>query len=567
MISYHFKLLSRKTTLLLFLTLLLMHSFPALAQPTRTETEELNRRARQQAEERKQRQERQDVFLQDKSQADEDTSLPEETPAFQIHRIQLKGERLQEFSWLTSYLESYSHRRIGQQGIQLIVKRLSNLLIDRGYITTRILVPEQDLSSETLTLLLIPGTIHEIRFQDPSYHGSWQTAFPARPGDILNLRNLEQGLEQMKRVPSQDVEMDIRPGNQPGQSDVVIKVQRQKPWKAILSLDDSGSKATGRLQSSQTFAVDNLFGINDLFNVSFNVDAEPDHPERGTRGNSVDYSFPYGHWTFSFSGRSYQYHQTVTAAVEPFVSSGESDNLEFKASRLLERDQTSKTHLDFRILRAKSKSYIDDTEIEVQRKNTTAAEFAFVHTRYAGHTVYDVKIANKQGVSWFHAQEEPADRLPDDPTTRYSLWTVDLQTVAPAAFFGAPAQYRVNFYGQHTLSPLYGSEYFSIGNRYTVRGFDGEQTLSAEKGWYLRNELAIPLAGGGPEVYLGLDYGQVSGQATQYLPGKKLAGGAVGLRGNLATFQYDLFAGWPIYKPQGYQTADTTFGFQLLCQI
>ncbi|WP_196302056.1 POTRA domain-containing protein, partial [Ralstonia solanacearum] len=34
--------------------------------------------------------------------------------------------------------------------------------------------------------------------------------------DLLNLRDLEQGLEQMKRVASQDVDMQIVPTDVPG---------------------------------------------------------------------------------------------------------------------------------------------------------------------------------------------------------------------------------------------------------------------------------------------------------------------------------------------------------------
>ncbi|WP_196304116.1 POTRA domain-containing protein, partial [Ralstonia solanacearum] len=48
-----------------------------------------------------------------------------------------------------------------------------------------------------------------------------------------NLRDLEQGLEQMKRVASQDVDMQIVPTDVPGVSDVVISVKRAKPWTVV----------------------------------------------------------------------------------------------------------------------------------------------------------------------------------------------------------------------------------------------------------------------------------------------------------------------------------------------
>lgn len=39
----------------------------------------------------------------------------------------------------------------------------------------------------------------------------WQSAFPFKKGDILNNRNIEQGLEQMLRIQSQDVQIKLVP--------------------------------------------------------------------------------------------------------------------------------------------------------------------------------------------------------------------------------------------------------------------------------------------------------------------------------------------------------------------
>lgn len=58
--------------------------------------------------------------------------------------------------------------------------------------------------------------IRHVRFADEKLRGTWKTVFPTRDGELLNLRDLEQGLEQMKRVSSQDVSMEIVPADVPG---------------------------------------------------------------------------------------------------------------------------------------------------------------------------------------------------------------------------------------------------------------------------------------------------------------------------------------------------------------
>jgi hemolysin activation/secretion protein len=129
------------------------------------------------------------------------------------------------------------------------------------------------------------------------------------------------------------------------------------------------------------------------------------------------------------------------------------------------------------------------------------------------------------------------------------------------------AQYVTELQFQTTKDTLFVADYLSIGNRYTVRGFDGEQTLAAEKGWFFRNELGIPLDNVGTETYVALDYGRVYGPASEYLLGHDLAGMALGLRGKIKDCNVDVFVGWPIKKPAGYKTDNMTLGFQLIYPI
>jgi hemolysin activation/secretion protein len=530
----------------------------------RTQQEELRRRTQQEAEERRNREQSKDTFLQPNITTTKETTLPMEEISFLINTLQLDGDKLDEFPWLKDMLHPYQDQKIGREGLNLIVKRLTNALIARGYTTTRIGIPEQDLSSGTLKLVLVPGIIRNIHFTNPNTRTNWYTAFPTRPGNILNLRDLEQGLEQIKKVPSQDADMQISPGDNPGESDVNITIKSSNPFRMTLSLDDSGAKTTGKIQATTSLSFDNLFGINDLFYISFNKDAQQEENEYGTRGNNYQFSFPYGYWTFTLAGSSYDYHQTVQGSNQTFLSSGKSDSTEFRMQRIIHRDQQSKTSLQFGIIKKKSKSFIADTEIESQRKNVTAEEIGITHRQYFGKTVLDTTLNHRQGVPWFNAQTETAGA--DDPTTRYKLWTLDTTVTTPLKIGKVEGKYSFNFRGQYTKDLLYTADYFSIGNRYTVRGFDGEQTLLAEKGWFIRNEWSMPVAQG-KEAYMGLDYGQVSGSGTQLLLGKKLAGAALGIRGSEGGIYYDIFTSWPLYKPEGYQTSPYSLGFQLTYQL
>ncbi|MFW1798377.1 ShlB/FhaC/HecB family hemolysin secretion/activation protein, partial [Acinetobacter guillouiae] len=73
--------------------------------------------------------------------------------------------------------------------------------------------------------------------------------------------------------------------------------------------------------------------------------------------------------------------------------------------------------------------------------------------------------------------------------------------------------------------------------RYTVRGFDGEQTLLADNGFLVRNELSGSIMNKPHSWYAGIDYGEVGGKTAHYpnpLPGTSLLGAVIGLRGQIA---------------------------------
>jgi hemolysin activation/secretion protein len=143
---------------------------------------------------------------------------------------------------------------------------------------------------------------------------------------------------------------------------------------------------------------------------------------------------------------------------------------------------------------------------------------------------------------------------------------LDANLSVPFAIANQPFRYVTTFHGQFTNDTLFYIDDLTIGS-HTVRGFDGETMLAAERGFYWRNELQWPVLQTGQTLYAGIDYGRVFGPNTAALAGTQLAGAVIGIRGGVPTkyvgVSYDLFAGTPIYKPKNFPTSRWTVGFQL----
>ena len=504
-----------------------------------------------------------DVRLSPPSSGFGSIDYPNETPCFPIHKVVLSGEeKLPRWLPIQHLGVEAEGRCLGAQGINLLMSTLQNRLVDHGYITTRVLAPSQDLKSGVLTLVLVPGYVRQVRLTpDSDRYIQLYSTFPPREGELLDLRDIEQGLENLQRLPTVKAHMEILPGEQPGESDIEVSWKQEKMWRLGASLDDAGTKSTGRYQGGLTLSLDNPFSLSDLLYVSASHDLDQGGG-KGSKNYTGHYSVPFGYWMFSVTGNDYDYHQTVAGINEDYRYSGESQNLNLQLSRVLHRSGTQKTSFTYDVLVRKTRNYIDDTEIDVQRRQTSAWRIGLQHRHYINQATLDAGVSYQRGTRWFGAAPAPEEYF-DEATALSKILQFNAQLNVPFAIGSQNFRYNAQYQQQLSNTPLTPQDQFAIGNRWTVRGFDGERTLNASRGWYVRNDIAWSTPLPSQEFYLGADYGEVSGYGTDYLVGTHLAGGVAGLRGYAFHTGYDLFAGTPFSKPDGFKTSNLTLGFSL----
>ncbi len=536
--------------------------------------EELLRQQERERVLREQLKSRPDVRLQAAPVAEGVDRLPaKESPCFAINDIRLIGEASEKFQWALRAANPKDDPAIGRclggGGINLTMKRMQNAIIEAGYVTTRVLAEAQDLNSGVLVLTLVPGRIREIRFEEgtSSRANAWN-AMPANPGDLLNLRDIEQALENFKRVPTAEADIKIAPARavdaKPGESDVVIAWSQRFPARVSLSVDNSGSKTTGKYQGNVSLSLDNLLSLNDLLYASVNHDlggGESGH--RGSDGRTLHYSLPFGYWQVGFTSSEYNYEQSVAGTNQTYQYRGESRNNELRLSRLLYRDAVRKTTAWGSLWTRSSENFIDDTEVGNQKRRMAGWQLGLDHREFIGASILDLGVAYRRGTGAHDSLRAPEEDL-DAGTSRSQIITADAQLQVPFQLGDQRLRYIGGWRAQWNRTPLVPQDRFSIGGRYSVRGFDGENILSADRGWTLRNEVGLSLGQTGQELYTGIDYGEVSGQSSEFLIGQRLAGAVVGIRGGYKGLSYDWSVGTPLKKPDGFETANVTSAFTVI---
>ncbi|MFU2136418.1 ShlB/FhaC/HecB family hemolysin secretion/activation protein, partial [Gallibacterium anatis] len=334
--------------------------------------------AQQQQRQQAQEKARQSTFAEHRevrvtAKGDDIQAFPSESPCFLITRIYLtefspekssidtltSADLRTNFDWALRAVYAPKDftlpHCLGGQGISEIIKRIQNAIIEKGFVTTRVLAQPQDLRQGRLVLTVVPGKVRHILLRDHSdvlkaHKGTVWFALPLGQGDLLNIRDIEQGLENLKRPPHVDANIQIVPAEDtqalPGESDLQIDFKQAFPYRLSLSLDDSGSKATGRLQAGATVSIENLLSLNDIFYGSYthSISRGSDDPgRRGSRSSSLYYAIPWKDWLFSFSSTQNRYHQTVFGAFTNYEYAGRSETTTLNLSRVLYRNNVRKT--------------------------------------------------------------------------------------------------------------------------------------------------------------------------------------------------------------------------------
>ena len=491
---------------------------------------------------------------------------------FEVRVITYSGMTLLEPKEIDPVTEKYRGRCLTFTDINNLVRDVTNLYIAKGYVTTRVVIPQQDLSNGTLHLQVIEGKVEGIEFQDgQGTPRELKGAMPGLTGGPLNLRDIEQGLDQLNRLPSNNASMKLLPGSTPGATKVEVENNRSKTWRISAGMDNSGQDSTGRNQYLFSLAKDNLIGCNDLLSLYLNGDAKGLFSDKRQRSSTWNlfYSVPYGYWTFSGSASYYEYRTEISGSGTTYSSAGDTTTTSLTVDRVLFRDQDSKTSLGFGLTVRDTQNYFAGDKLNATSQVLSALSVSLAHyTRLLGGMA-SAQAGFSQGVPILGAKRDRTPSL-DTPRSQFSKATFSASYYRPFNLGNTRFSWSTRASGQWAPHTLYSAERISIGSRYTVRGFH-EDSLSGDIGAYMRNELALsaPVSAdstsfrrdwvGDLQFYAGYDAGVIRRDPKEAEEQGSLQGAVIGVRTSGARLVMDMAVAHPLAAPSFLQTDDLEF--------
>jgi hemolysin activation/secretion protein len=539
-------------------------TLPVLAAPTAAEIEQASREADriQQLEQQRIRQEREETLRRARpgSSLDPRDFRPEVKPSGrsggcrEIKEVVLKGVTRLTAEEQATLTRDRSGKCLSVADIESLLAEVTKAYIDKGYIAARVYIPQQDLGTGRLELLVVEGIVEKIMIKDGDKGSvSVGNAFPGIPGEILNLRDIEQGLDQINRLSSNNARMSVEPGDKEGGSTIVITNEPRSPLHFNLSYDNQGSQSTGKHQVGLTMSLDSPLGFNDFFSVSHR-EAQPNDRERKySASDSFTYVLPYGYQTFTLGTSRSVYVSTITSGATQLKSNGNSSSSFLKADRVMYRDQFSRLSASATLTTKETKNYLADTFLSVSSRSLTVLDLgATLSTQVLGGGL-GVDLGYGQGLDTMGALSD-APGLPDaSPRAQFEVVRFGMMFNRGFPIGNKSLDWSSQFSSQRALDTLYGSEQFSIGGISTVRGFV-TNSLASDNGTLWRNELStrfpVELLGykGMIKPYVALDHGRVSPHSAGNVSGK-MTGAALGFTFAVGSANWEWFVGAPVSTP------------------
>lgn len=508
---------------------------------TQAEIEKANRAAEQIQREQQERLQQQ--LLKDKQRGKETPpqeppevkppALPKGGACREIREIVLTGVTLLSQEVTQELVVPYQGKCLYAEDIEKLLADLLKAYIDRGYIAVRPYIQAQDLNNGRLELLIVEGKVGAVNLKDDGKQSvNLTTAFPFVKGSPLNLRDIEQGLDQINRLASNSATMEVSPGTEPGESIVNITNTQAFPVSASIAYNNLGSQSTGENQGSATVSIDNPLRLNDFFTYTRSQTLfEPDQT-RDSSSNSFFYSLPMGYWTMQLSYSFSDYSTPVTTSAATLVSRGDSENLRTELNWVAYRDQDQKLTTLMAISRKDSKNYLADELLSVSSRTLTILDLDVNWNRRFPGLTANLGLGWGKGLDWFNALEDPDGIDEAAPHAQGSKFRYSGGVQVPFTLLSQEFSFSSQLTGQYALEPLFGSEQITVGSFYSVRGFN-QNSLSGDRGLFVRNELStalpkLPFLEVTPRPFLGLDAGHIEGYKDS--GSADFTGAAVGVR-------------------------------------
>lgn len=194
--------------------------------------------------------------------------------------------------------------------LNLVVEKITTFFRDNGYMTSRAILPPQDVTEGLINIEIQEGIFDEnngveingndLRLKSEFAVNVFTSAL--KPGSVIRRQSIERAILLLRDLPGVKASANLEAGSTPGSSRIVIDVTEGSLLNPRMNFENSGSRLTGEYQGTFALDVNGLSGIGDQLSVSYQESVGAGaHHYFSTRGK-----IPIGYSGFKLGG-TFQY--------------------------------------------------------------------------------------------------------------------------------------------------------------------------------------------------------------------------------------------------------------------
>ena len=201
---------------------------------------------------------------------------PDEEPAilamaFDVQGLDLQGHTVFTTQELLALLPGAFPGVYTLQQLEAKLALLAEHYRQAGYPLAQVRIPEQVLQNGVVSVRITEPVWGEVLLKNESLISNsvlMQTAGGVRPASLVRQADLERTLLLLADIPGVQVNSELQSGALPGTTDLLISAQQSQPVVGATTVDNFGSKYTGRRRATATLIWNSPLRIGDAFTLN-----------------------------------------------------------------------------------------------------------------------------------------------------------------------------------------------------------------------------------------------------------------------------------------------------------
>jgi hemolysin activation/secretion protein len=415
-----------------------------------------------------------------------------------VREIQVIGNSVFSDAEIAEVTAPFTNRTLLTEDLERLRLALTLLYVNKGYLTSGAIIPDQDVVSGVIRVRIIEGRLARIdiegnRWFRSSYLSDRLSLGIRAPVTLAPLQEQLQLLQQDRRI--ERINAELRPGDQKGESLLHVRVADKRPFHATMEINNYQTPLVGEIRGIGKLVDDNLTGNGDQLSLGYGQSSGA-YPIV-----DASYALPFNRYGTTFSPYYRRYgFKLIEGDFSPLNIKTNSEIIGMSLRHPIYKTMTDEVALSIIGEHLFTQTFLFHGTPSQMPLNTfpgyqngvatvSVLRFAQDWTHRTLDTVLAVRSRFSVGVNVLGAT---INANPDIPDSQFFSWLGQVQAIKQFGEQLLGMQILGHMDLQLTNSPLFPVEQVATGGRHTVRGYR-EVTLLRDNSFVASLEPRIPL--------------------------------------------------------------------------